>query len=79
MNYDSFVAPVWQLPWFCHSPHRTKYHCFDMGDSLCGRYSQDTHKYADKDITVLSGYVLHAPHKVCGVCYRKWRKLYESP
>ena len=83
MNFDSFKAPVWQLP--VAGSERTgnayihpsaKFHCFVDMDSLCGKYCQDTTDY-DDGITVESGVIVQLPHQACQRCYRKWKREYQ--
>lgn len=83
MNFDSRIAPVWQLPVagaertgnaYIHP--KAKYHCFEDGVSLCGMYRQRTQDY-DDGITVESGVILQTPDHACQRCYRAWKREYQ--
>lgn len=81
-NFDSRIAPVWQLPvGGCEHRgdayiHRSaKYHCFVERRSLCDRYSQRTEDY-DDGITIKSVAVLERPDVVCKRCLTKWKRQY---
>lgn len=83
MNFDSYLAPVWQLPVTCDEDgpfgrikNNVKYHCFVNNESLCGARKQNTEDY-DDGITIASAAVLEQPHEACKRCLAKWKKLYQ--
>ena len=83
MNYNSKIAPVWQLPVAgaerCGNAYihpQAKYHCFVNNTSLCKKYNQWTEDY-DDGITIESGVVLQVPHHVCKRCYGAWKSIYQ--
>ncbi len=77
MNFDSCVAPVWQL--LVNSagivPDSAKYHCYVDNRSLCGRTSQLTAHY-DEGITCTSAEILDLPQFACKRCLNKWKREY---
>jgi hypothetical protein len=67
---------VWQLPISDKdgTVHMTaKCHCFRNGQSLCGRYQQDTDYY---ETDVRENEVLERPNIACKKCYAVWKKQY---
>lgn len=77
MNYNSFIAPVWQLRINSDGivPGSAKYHCFVNDESLCGGCHQNT-SYYDDGITCESAAILERPHLVCKRCLTKWKREY---
>lgn len=82
INFDSCVAPVWQLPVAGAESRGTayihtsaKYHCFVERKSLCDRYSQRT-EYYDDGITLESAAVLERPDVACKRCLALWKRKY---
>lgn len=82
LNFNSHVAPVWQLP--VSGSERTgnsyispkaKYHCFVDNVTVCGRYQQNT-EYYDEGITTESACVLELPQTACRKCLNLWKKQY---
>ena len=85
MNFDSFIAPVWQLPVagsertgnaYIHP--KAKYHCFVNGSSLCEQYRQKTTDY-DDGITIESAAILDRPTLACKRCFKMWRVYNGQP
>ncbi|MHC1722469.1 MAG: hypothetical protein AB9836_04590 [Aminipila sp.] len=54
--------------------HNAKYHCFEDGVSLCGKYTQVT-KFFKNDIE--SGEIAMRPEIACKVCRKKWMKQFQ--
>lgn len=82
MNFDSSIAPVWQLPVTSGEDgpvgirSNVKFHCFVGDRALCdGRY-QNT-EYFDDGITIESAAVLEQPHSVCKRCLARWKREYQ--
>lgn len=82
LNFDSHIAPVWQLPVSgsertgnSYINQKTKYHCFKDNVSLCGRYYQDTKDY-DDGITTTSVFLSNMPEYACKKCLKLWKKQY---
>ena len=68
--------PVWQLPISDRdgTVHiSAKCHCFINGQSLCGRYQQDTDDY---ETDVSEDEVFERPSVACKRCYAVWMKNY---
>ena len=81
MNYDSSIAPVWQLPVSCredgplHISNSAKFHCFVNNQALCNGRWQVTEDF-DDGITIESAAVLEQPHSVCKRCLARWKREY---
>lgn len=77
MNFDSSIAPVWQLLVSEDGIVRSsaKYHCYVDNESLCGRSSQITAFY-DDGISCTSAEVLDCLQFVCKRCLNKWKRQY---
>lgn len=73
--------PVWELPvrerLLVGNPDwvhpRAKFHCFVYGDSLCGKYGQDT-DFFETDIE--SREIEMCPEIACKKCLKKWKNRY---
>ena len=82
MNYDSKIAPVWQLPvagsertGTAYIHPKAKYHCFVSDRSLCGLYCQRTEDY-DEGISTESVAILERPCCACNHCFVSWRRKF---
>lgn len=66
--------PVWELPINDGKiSDNSKYHCFESGKSLCGRYIQDTD---DNDTDIAGGEIMMFPHTACQKCFKLWKRKY---
>ena len=77
MNFDSRIAPVWQLlvNQEGYVPGSAKYHCYVDDRSLCGRSYQVTTDF-DDGITCESAAIVERPHLTCKRCLTKWKRDY---
>ena len=51
---------------------RVKYHYFEDGTSMCGRYQQP----ADPEYEIESGEVLSRPDIACCICRKRWMRAF---
>lgn len=78
MNFNSHIAPVWQLlvNQEGYIAGAAKYHCFVDDKALCGEKYQNTEQF-DDGITWESATVLERPDFACKRCLKKWKKEYQ--
>ena len=77
-NSRASGLPVWQLPvkqsmFTCTDwiHPRAKFHCFVRGDSLCGKYHQDTDWY---ETDIEESEITKNPQNACRVCLKCWNE-----
>lgn len=66
---------IWALPINENKEYissNVKYHCFDDGISMCGKYFR--HGVSDTEIE--SGEILSNPQFACKRCYERWMKQF---
>ena len=82
MNFDSSIAPVWQLPVTSGEDGpvgvrgNVKYHCFVDDHALCNGRHQNTEDF-DDGITIESAAVLEQPQLVCKKCLAQWKRMFQ--
>lgn len=66
---------IWALPINENKEYiasNVKYHCYDDGKSLCGKYT----RHGSSETEIESGEILSNPQLACKCCYGKWKKIF---